>query len=78
MKYRNKEIQTNQYLYGVPASNYAGIQIRLCRQKIADAKMLMADLRNLNSPTAELISRYQAIEKAIQFNEQLIEEAEGK
>ena len=76
--YRNNEIQTNQYLYGVPASNYAGLQIRLCKQKISDARMLLADLRNLNSPTAELIERYQAIEKAIEFNRELIEEAEGK
>ena len=76
MKYRNREITENEYLYGVPASNYKHAQILLCNRKIKDAKMLLADLRNINEPDEELIRRYQKIEKAIDFNRGLIIQAE--
>jgi len=76
MKYRNREITENEYLYGVPASNYKSAQVLLCNRKIEDAKILLADLRNVNEADEELITRYQKIEKAIDFNRSLIEQAE--
>ena len=76
MTYKNREITENEYLYGVPASNYKHAQVALCNRKISDARMLLADLRNVNRPDEELIARYQKIEKAIDFNRGLITQAE--
>ena len=77
MKFLDEDITENQYLYGVDADKYAEVQIELCQKKITDARIMLSKLRNMNLRTLEVQARYQAIEKAIRFNENLIEQARG-
>ena len=67
-------------LYGVPASKYAKLQIKLCKMKLEDIEVLINKLRpelNLldgSKKQKKLQSRIKEIYEARQFNQDLIDE----
>ena len=70
-------------LYGVPASKYAKLQIKLCTMKLEDIEILIdklrpkLDLLNGSKKQKDLQLRIKDIYEAKVFNQGLIEEAKG-
>ncbi len=62
-----------EYLYGVNPDKYRKLQTELCNLKIKDAQILKANLR-MQGNTKEIQERYLDVDKAIEWNRQLLNE----
>jgi len=77
-------MKRTNYLYGVDPTKYADLQIALCLMKITDAKGLLNSMRSglnlldVSKPQKLLQQRVLDIQQAIRYNQELIEEAEGR
>lgn len=60
-------------LYGVKPEKYREKQESLCKEKIRDAQILLAELR-MQPYSIELEERYIEIEDAIKWNRKLLDE----
>ncbi len=77
-------MKRTNYLYGVDPTKYVDLQVALCLEKIKDAKTLLKSLKGsldflvATQEQFALQKRVQNIQQAIKYNQELIEEAEGR